>query len=389
MSVTHVSSVRKLILAGTLAGIAGTLALVGAAKSPSHTTTGTTDASRSVAIVPAAQTLDAPPMDAAAVTGSFGWLLTPEQLLVSTDNGTTFNDTAAPVPAGPARAAHFHDAHSGIVAGASDGTITIARTTDTGQTWTSTTVADPALPAGIGYSGLRLAFGTPSRGALMAQVATGSNFSLGRLFTTSDGGTTWTAHQAPVAGVISVQADGVVWLAGGVMGDQLYRSADAGATWTRSQVNALSGRQVAGIGLPIGNRLPVTVLNAGATEFEMMVTTDQGASWHPSKSVKIAGHTAMNVREPVAATAGATVVFDTVGGHAWRVDDGTDLHPSGLPQGVDTVAFADDGRTGWAIAVYGTCAHGKQDCTLHREVVSTPDGGSHWQSIEQWAENVG
>lgn len=387
MTVPHSTTIRKFTVGLALAGLTAALALV-TVNHPPHANRDVIGAGEDIAISPAAQTLSAPPLDTAAVTDTFGWLLTPDQMLVSRDSGNTLTDTLAPVPSGSARAAHFYNASDGIVAGASDGVITVARTGDGGATWSTTVVSGAALPPGQGYSQLRLAFATPMRGVMLAQIATSSNFSLGTLFSTNDGGTTWTAHQAPAAGEVSVDPDGRAWLAGGVEGDQLFTSTDSGASWSHPQLNVQPGRQIAGVGLPNAGRLPVTVLNAGATEVEMLSTTDQGATWHPAKSVAIVGHTAMGVREPVAATAGGAVVFDTGGGHAWRIDDGSDLHPAGLPQGLDKVAFAPDGRTGWALAVHGECTNGKQNCTLFREVIRTADGGTSWQRVQVWSERV-
>ena len=50
------------------------------------------------------------------------------------------------------------------------------------------------------------------------------------------------------------------------------------------------------------------------------------------------------MRVPVAATASGALVIDTAGGHAYRASApgsaGTDLQPSGLPEGVYQARFA-------------------------------------------------
>ena len=330
-----------------------------------------------------------PPLDAALVTPGFGWVLTREQLLVTADGGATFKDTQAPIQSGTFRGAFFADPRHGVAAAAAGGSLVLARTADGGATWATSRLADPAMPAGLGYSSLSIAFSDPDHGAVLARLATGPNFSLGTLFSTSDGGATWTARHAPVAGRISVTAGGRTWLAGGVQDDRLFQSADDGASWTPAQLAPLAGRQVAAVDLPGADGLPVTVLDGGRTELETLTTADDGRHWKVADSVPVAGRTALGVRVPVLHGAAGPLVLDTAGGHAYRAGSGADIRPRGLPQGADTVTVSSDGRTGWALAVYGRCAHGKQDCTLSHDLVQTDDGGASWHRVHVWTEARG
>jgi hypothetical protein len=58
------------------------------------------------------------PLDAAMVTPTFGWVLTPDELLISQDGGATLRPVNVPVPKGEARAAYFTDDRTGVVAAA-------------------------------------------------------------------------------------------------------------------------------------------------------------------------------------------------------------------------------------------------------------------------------
>lgn len=331
----------------------------------------------------------APPVDAVLVTPSFGWLLTADGLRVTNDGGATFTAVNAPLPAGGARAAAFVDARNGIEAVAAGNVIDVARTTDGGATWVTSKATDPAMPPNIGYSDLKIAFGSQNQGAILARIATGQSFSIGTLFSTADAGTSWATHPAPAAGDVSMEATGRIWMAGGLLHDNLYRSDDAGAHWTQAQVPPLPGRQVAAVSVPIAGQLSATVLNNGVTEVELLSSADQGQTWNPSSSVTVTGKTAMGVEIRVAQTVAGPLVLDTAGGHAYRLGQGTDIHPTGLPEGVDQATFAPDGRSGWALATYGQCTSGKQNCTLYHELVRTVDGGSTWQRLQTWAQPIG
>lgn len=324
----------------------------------------------------------AAPLDAALVTPAFGWVLTPERLLVSTDGGVTLSAVDVPVPAGPARAAHFTDAQTGVVAGVAGESLTVARTADGGRSWRTTTVRG-AAPTPAGYSSLRMSFGDAARGAIMARAATSQAFSVATVFVTTDGGASWSARPAPEAGAVAVEPGGRIWLAG----SSLHRSTDHGQTWSRSDLGLAGPVVTATVSPPLAATLPVTVVLGERTEVQLLTTRDDGSSWGAPARLPVAGRTGPGVRLAVAGTPAGPVVYDTVAGHAYR-RDGTDLRPSGLPDGVSAVTFAADGRSGWALAGFGTCGAGKQDCSYHDDLLATTDGGATWRTVAGWTRAV-
>jgi len=168
------------------------------------------------------------PIDAALVTPDAGWILTADELLLSRDGGATFARLRPDLPAGPVRAAFFRDDRQGWVAAAGPDGIAVARTVDGGRTWARSTVAVPKAPP----VALRVAFGDTRHGALLARAATSAAFSRADLYTTADGGASWTRRTAPAAGEITVAPDGRIQLVGGVRQDKVFVSTDDGRGWS-------------------------------------------------------------------------------------------------------------------------------------------------------------
>ncbi|MBC6462020.1 WD40/YVTN/BNR-like repeat-containing protein [Actinomadura sp. HBU206391] len=340
----------------------------------------------------------APPIDAALVTPGFGWVLTADRLLISRDSGATFTDAKAPVPASSARAAVFRDASNGYVTAASGDTITIARTSDGGRTWQTGTARDAAAPP-VAYGRMRIAFGDASHGVILAKTSSSAMSSAATLFATTDGGASWAARSAPVAGEVAVDPGGRTWLAGGVADDELHSSPDLGRHWSRADLrlgDIAGGMTVAP---PVGGVVPVTVVTADdRTEVALLTTADKGRTWRETNRVAVHGRTGPGVRVPVASAGAAPLVVDTAGGHAYRLaprratvagaSAAPDLRPPGLADGAHAVTFAADGRTGWALATYGRCASGKSDCVLYHPLMTTADGGATWRQARLWRQRL-
>jgi hypothetical protein len=331
------------------------------------------------------------PVNAQMVTASFGWVMTPDSMLITRNGGRTFVSAKVPLPSSYARDALFVNAEDGLAAAATGNTLTIARTTNGGVSWDSTTAAEPALNPAIGYQNLSIA----ARGgteAILAQVATGMNFSVGTLFASHNAGVSWDARPAPAAGNVSVDARGGIWVAGGVLGNQLYSSADRGASWARSTVTLQRGQQLAAVAAPTGSTTTATaLLKDGTTQVDTLVTADNGRTWHATSSVSIHGKATAGVLVPVTSTARGSLVLDTAGSasylasgsHGWL-----GMRAAGLPEGVVTASFAPGGTHGWALATYGKCLRFKADCTLYRELVETTDAGASWHQLALWADRI-
>jgi hypothetical protein len=287
--------------------------------------------------------VSAPLIDAALVTPQFGWVLTTDQVLLTKDGGGTF--TAAPVtlPAGLARTAYFRDADQGWVAATDGATITVARTADGGATWKNSTV-ESVEPIG----GLSVGFGDATDGALVAKVQTSPAFSKAHLFGTADGGTTWTEKSAPVAGQVTVEPGGRLWLAGGVLGNELYTSSDHGTKWTKPSLALAAAGTIDGVTAPLGGVVSAKVSDGTTTRVARLTSPDGGATWRESSTAKA----------------------DKAG-----------------PAGTFHQTYAGD-AAGWAVTSTGQCASGKQDCSITYSVQATIDGGATWKRLVTYVEKL-
>jgi len=284
-----------------------------------------------------------PLIDAALVTPQFGWVLTADQVLLTKDGGGTFTAAAVPLPNGLARTAYFRDASQGWVAATDGATITVARTADGGATWKSATV-ESVEPIG----GLSVGFGGATDGALLAKVQTSPAFSKAHLFGTADGGATWQEKSAPVAGQVSVEPDGRLWLAGGVLGNELYTSSDHGTKWTKPSLALAQAGTIDGVAAPQDGVVSAKVSDGTATRVARLTSPDGGATWRESATAK---------------------------------------QDKAAPAGAFHVTFASD-TAGWAVASAGQCANGKQDCSVTYSVQATTDGGATWKRLVTYVEKL-
>jgi hypothetical protein len=251
--------------------------------------------------------LGSPPLDAALVTPTFGWILTSDRLLVTNDGGKSFLAKGVPLGTSNLRTAYFTDAKHGWIAEATAPTsVSVVQTTDGGLTWRMTSKRTSRFEVGA----LRIAFNETGRGALMVQRQTSQAFSVADVWTTSDGGVSWQTHKAPAAGEISVSDGGRIALAGGPLHNRVYSTSDDGKSWhsVKTQLSASATTPVlvrsggvwklrSAAGLPKGiDRLTYADAKHGwgisavgsctanksncSLTYAVSSTSDAGATWH-------------------------------------------------------------------------------------------------------------
>ncbi len=189
-----------------------------------------------------------------------------------------------------------------FVALAKDGSVS---TSSDGLSWTST----PAIPSGAAVmSGLALGF-LPG---VSVFVAVGSS---GGIFTSTDGGTTWTQVVSNTPNNLNgVSFVGGIFIVTGANGT-LLTSPD-GITWTTQTSNTPNALRGAAFGLVAGQGLYVAVGDAGT----IVTSSDSGTTWSA-----VAPPLAQNLRNVVF---GSRFVAVGQGGAVAYSDDGLNWSPA-------------------------------------------------------------
>lgn len=348
------------------------------------------------------------------VSPDFAWILTDSQL-----TNTQFvplgekiviqtKDITPPgVAPGDIRGFHFLDSgHGWLVAnGASDPSHALQliayRTSDGGDTWQSSPLGEPDLiNTASAFAPAFIDFLNASTGWVVAKTGSGTNFSVGSLFRTDDGGVTWTKLSIPTGDPVYFTDANNGWAAGGVpFHSKLYVTRDGGATWQDvsdiTPLAQLAGARMFGLTQAIDGSsgrtdggqliLPVTqLIEPGPSLYSLYASSDGGQTWHSLASTDIASNFGVGV---TAATQvfddGSAVAFPPGGAQALLYFPGASefetFSPSGLGGPVN-VSFADS-LHGWALVEQDGCASSKEGCWHVQYIERTEDGGHTWSPL--------
>src|SRR5258706_13484332 len=188
------------------------------------------------------------------VTPGSGWAQLAQRLLWTADGGANWREITPPALSGAEiRAASFADAQYGWVVAtttADDGGLSysLARTADGGETWQAAPMALFAAGEAAAMAGeVFLQFLDTNTGWLEVKQATSSNFNVGTLFRTVDGGQQWTRLSLPVGAEAHFTSalDGQIDATD--TGNGRYVTHDGGRTW-----RPLTGASAPATGGPSG-----------------------------------------------------------------------------------------------------------------------------------------
>ncbi|GIV73249.1 MULTISPECIES: glycoside hydrolase domain-containing protein [Caldilinea] len=228
----------------------------------------------------------------AALDARTAWVLTGDALLLTEDGGETWHTmTPPPLQTHAHRAAAFIDAQTGWTAHAfpdDPGVVVFAATSDGGRHWhvERRRLLDAHDPAAF-IDQLSLFWLDRSHGWLMLRQRTSSNFDLGALFRTQDGGLSWQRVDAPGGQPVRFTTPLTGWTVGGPNGSALYRTDDGGISW---RVQLLPCSEDAAGALPrhtlphfrAGGRhgvVGVFINHEEGQRQEWCATEDGGATW--------------------------------------------------------------------------------------------------------------
>jgi photosystem II stability/assembly factor-like uncharacterized protein len=242
----------------------------------------------------------------------FAWILTDSQLTrtqfipVGEKIDIQTKDIKPPgVSIADIRGVHFLDiGHGWLVAnGPTDSSnamqLIVYRTSNGGDSWRSSSLGEPDLiNAASASMPAYIDFLDSDTGWVVAKTVSGTDFSVGDLYRTDDGGVSWTKLSIPTGDPVNFADANNGWAAGGPTKGTLYVTHDGGASWQdASDITPLA--QPAGpraFGLPMavdgGSRLllPVTMtIPDNPSLFMLYSSTDEGDLWRQVAQTAIGG----------------------------------------------------------------------------------------------------
>lgn len=340
------------------------------------------------------------------ISATDGWLRLGQHLYWTRDSGQSWVEiTPANLGSSVIQAAWFVDTQHGWLALTgldASGSIAyrLARTSDGGATWQVTPLSlfAPGDPDALAEA-IYLHFVDAQTGWLVVKRATSSNFSLGALFRTTDGGQTWTGLALPIGEPVYFVTSDLGWVAGGPAGDQLYRTRDGGQSWQAQPVGQarLKLDESLFYRLPTfsddqNGVLPVTVFSSGKARLEFYLTHDGGNTWTLARTVSLGAEV----------TAGTVVPLAVLDTRRWLLIvpqsdrllslSGSRLAASLISQGEWVQGMVElemaTPSVGWASYGSGSCttepgqeAQEVIRCTQETGLLRTTDGGQSWTPL--------
>ena len=325
-----------------------------------------------------------------------GWVLLDGRLFRTEDDSASWGEmTPGTGQATQIDAVTFLDAAHGWAVLSGQGSpskaYALAHTTDSGSSWNYLVLDLPELDAfPTSVTAVYMGWRDADLGWLVFKFATGSNFSIGMLFLTSDGGRTWAPREVPLGEPAYFLNDQVGWVAGGPAGDRLFRTGDGGRTWESQHIPASVANSATYYSLPkfengAKGLLPVVTLEGENLSADFYRTENSGLDWALSTRVPLEQDTPqgklplslLGAGDFVLVVPGTARTVHFKGGQSVTRDD-----PSGSSANI--VSLSMSGReSGWGRWFSGDCSSSAVGLACKREVrlLGTRDGGAHWQPL--------
>ena len=162
-----------------------------------------------------------------------GWVMVNRHLYRTDDGGKTWLDiTPSTLPNIIILMAYFLEPQQGWLIISSGSSLLLLQTTNGGQNWQMIPSSGfPPEYAEAIWKPISIQFINTQMGWVTFKLATSSNFSVGMLFKTTDGGINWKQLSLPIGGPVHFATSEIGWMAGRATGNELYQTKDGGLTW--------------------------------------------------------------------------------------------------------------------------------------------------------------
>jgi hypothetical protein len=346
--------------------------------------------------------------DMQLLSTDLGWSIRGHRFLWTADGGLTWKDITPRADASASLLSGFFlDERQGwlLFQDAKTGQLAVERTADGGDGWESYNLPASTSSGTPPIQSAFLSFIDAKNGWVALKLASSSNFSLGELYKTMDGGRTWTRFSLPIgAPVRFIDADHG-WVAGGPAGDALFETLDGGETWhpqsfIQAEVDQPTQRF---IGLPLISDsgevfLPVTVSDPETPRVELFISRDGGATWNLSATISLGASAAPGGPIPLdLAGQGRFVVASPGTSEILMMNAESSVSEvsgsPGLPDAVAQMEFTNP-LFGWVRVLEGQCSGYKLKpgetipenetpfhCQMRPALYKTSDGGLTWIEI--------
>jgi photosystem II stability/assembly factor-like uncharacterized protein len=301
------------------------------------------------------------------------WALTETGLFTSSHAGDSWRRVQVPRRAA-LQSIVAYGASAVSLTGTDGSSIFVETSADAGRSWHETVIESRGQPGSVTV--------TQHDGtlAVLVRQTTSSNFSEGMLYV-SVRGEPFRERNIPSAGRLSVTGPSQLWLAGGVLQDQLWRSDDAGGSWSRVPIVVYGASRTISPPERIGSQLMLAVtVNGTESRVAWHSSNDDGRTWKQVAIETVGGDTGPGVALPSTVAGGRIVVADPRGRFYFVAPDGPAarrVSPNGLPPSITSLGFM-NATAGWAATEEHGCTSGKSECFIQSRLFRTSDGGQTW-----------
>ncbi|HEX2990619.1 MAG TPA: glycoside hydrolase domain-containing protein, partial [Anaerolineales bacterium] len=264
--------------------------------------------------------------------------------------------------------------------------VSLSQTADRGRSWRSRALSlfEPGEVAS-NVEKVEMGWFDLQRGWISAKQMSGSNFSLGVLFTTSDGGESWSRFELPVADELYFSDPQTGWAVGGPTEAEIFLTQDGGVTWSDVRPPDMGdvAKAIAYEPFASGGQGLFLATTLGAENHLQVYSLESTFEWSLFEQVRLdapPGRIAISILDPenfVATIPGTGSIVRMTKGIVEVLQNEDGLSASIV--GLDMISL----DIGWARSVDSSCANvaPMEECYSSTRLLQTADGGITWQAL--------